>query len=99
MNVLNDMLFQLKCIKEHLNFIKKESPSVEFDIEVLDGCIFILEKYDRSCIDYIDGANELATRLKDWFINNSNYWFSHSVNTEIDGVLEEMENEFKRFGN
>ena len=95
MNVLKDISFQLKCIKEHLNFVKKECTSVEFDVEVLDGCISILEKYDRSCIDYIDGAYELATRLKDWFANNSNYWFSHTVNKEIDDVLKEMEKEFE----
>lgn len=100
MNVLNEMLFQLKCIKEHLNFVKKECPTVGFDIEVLDGCISILEKYDRSCIDYFDGAEEFSVRLKDWFTNNSNYWFSHSVNMEIDNILKEMENEcFKELKN
>ena len=42
---INEVLFQLKCIKEHLNFISKTDMSVNFDIQVLDGCISEIEKW------------------------------------------------------
>lgn len=42
--VFNDIMFQLKCIKEHLKFVSKTTDdSVGFDIEVLNTCISQLE--------------------------------------------------------
>ena len=41
---MDEIIFQLKCIKEHLNFIKPEYNSVDFDISVLEGCITQLER-------------------------------------------------------
>ena len=39
-NYIKEILFQLKCVKEHLRYIEKNSDkSVRFVIEVLDGCI------------------------------------------------------------
>ena len=40
----NEIVFQLKCIKEHLKFVSQTTDkSVDFDIQVLDGCISQLE--------------------------------------------------------
>ncbi|MDD5980166.1 MAG: hypothetical protein PUC23_03540 [bacterium] len=39
-----EIMFQLKCIKEHLKFISQTTDkSVDFDIKVLDGCISQIE--------------------------------------------------------
>lgn len=41
---INTVLFQLKCIKEHLKFISQTvDKSVDFDVKTLDGCISQLE--------------------------------------------------------
>ena len=66
----------LKCVQSYCPNIDKEE---------LDKAL----KYDRDQYNkgYVDGATELANRLKEWFVENSNYWFSHSVNMEIDEVL------------
>lgn len=41
---INEIIFQLKCIKEHLKFISLTTDkSVDFDIQVLNGCISQLE--------------------------------------------------------
>ena len=43
---MNEVIFQLKCIKEHLKFVSKTTDnSVDFDIQVLDGCITEVEKW------------------------------------------------------
>ena len=42
--VVNEIIFQLKCIKEHLNFIKQIDDSIIFDIKVLENCISQLEE-------------------------------------------------------
>lgn len=49
-------------------------------------------QYDRQQYKngYIDGATEFADRLKKWFVENSNYWFSYTVNAEIDDVLNDV---------
>lgn len=41
---IDEVVFQLKCVKEHLKFIYQTTEeSVNFDIQVLDTCIFMLE--------------------------------------------------------
>ena len=41
---IDEVLFQLKCIKEHLKFIYQTTEkSIDFDIQVLDTCISMLE--------------------------------------------------------
>lgn len=43
---INEVIFQLKCIKEHLKFVSKTTDkSVDFDTQVLDGCIAEIEKW------------------------------------------------------
>jgi hypothetical protein len=48
-------------------------------------------QYDRDQYDkgFEDGMECFAALLKDWFVKNSNYWFSHTVNAEIDQLLKE----------
>ena len=42
--MFKEIMFQLKCIKEHLKFVSQTTDkSVDFDIKVLDGCISQLE--------------------------------------------------------
>lgn len=42
--IFNDIVFQLKCVKEHLKFVSNTTDdSVNFDIEVLNTCISQLE--------------------------------------------------------
>lgn len=69
----------LKCVQSYYPTVDKDE-------------LYKALKYDRDQYDkgYVDGATELANRLKEWFVENSNYWFSHSVNMEIDEVLEKM---------
>jgi hypothetical protein len=47
--------------------------------------------YDRQQYDkgYEDGMKHFAEKLKEWFVENSNYWFSHTVNVEIDELLQD----------
>ena len=41
---MEETLFQLKCIKEHLKFVSETTDkSVDFDIKALDGCINQIE--------------------------------------------------------
>ena len=41
---IDEVLFQLKCIKEHLKFIYQTTEkSIDFDIQVLNTCISMLE--------------------------------------------------------
>lgn len=43
---INEIMFQLKCIKEHLKFVcQTTDKSVDFDIKVLDECVSELEKW------------------------------------------------------
>lgn len=42
---ISDIIFQLKCIKEHLGYVKTEYNPVNFDIKVLESCISQLEMY------------------------------------------------------
>ena len=57
---MEEVIFQLKCVKEHLDFISQnEDKSVDFDIQVLDACISQLEEMsNRPSID------EIVSRLE-----------------------------------
>lgn len=38
--MVKEIMFQLRCIKEHLKFVSQTTDkSVDFDIQVLEGCI------------------------------------------------------------
>jgi len=45
---MEEIIYQLKCVQEKLKFIKSEYPCIEFDIEVLDGCISQLENINKN---------------------------------------------------
>lgn len=70
--------------------VQKYHPNIDKD-ELYKALKYDRDQYEKG---YVDGATEFANRLKEWFVENSNYWFSHSVNMEIDEVLEKM---IKRF--
>lgn len=40
---MDEIIFQLKCVKNHLDFIKTEYDAVDFDASVLETCITQLE--------------------------------------------------------
>lgn len=40
---MDEIIEQLGCVKRHLKWIKTECDSVDFDIDVLEGCITQLE--------------------------------------------------------
>lgn len=45
-NGMSEVIFQLQCVKEHLKFVSKTiDKSVDFDTQVLDGCIAEIEKW------------------------------------------------------
>ena len=44
---MNEIIYQLKCVKSHLDFIKKEYTSVDFDVSVLESCIAQLERINN----------------------------------------------------
>lgn len=69
----------LKCVKSYC-------PSVDKD-ELIKALQYDRNQYNKG---YNDGAIEMANRLKKWVVESSNYWFSASVNAEIDEVLKEM---------
>lgn len=48
---MNKIIEQLKCVKEHLKWIKTEYIPVDFDIEVLDGCIAQLEDINKKPLE------------------------------------------------
>lgn len=75
----------LKCVQ---NFL----PNVDKD-ELFKALRYDRQQYSEGYADgYIKGATELADKLKQWVVESSNYWFSCSVNAEIDDVLKEMIN-------
>lgn len=44
--ITDEVVFQLKCIKEHLKFVSQTiDKSVDFDIQVLDSCISQIMEY------------------------------------------------------
>lgn len=55
---MDEIIFQLKCIKEHLNFIKIECPDIEFDVEVLDGCILQLELEKNKMVEELGNRGD-----------------------------------------
>lgn len=44
---MKEIIYQLECVKEHLNFINRQYNQVDFDIKVLEGCIDILAEMDK----------------------------------------------------
>lgn len=56
---MNEIIEQLKCVKEHLKWIKTEYIPVDFDIEVLDGCIAQLEDINKK-----PSEDEIIKKLK-----------------------------------
>lgn len=75
----------LKCVQ---NFF----PNVDKD-ELYKALRYDRRQYDKGYADgYAEGTKEVADRLKQWVVESSNYWFSCSVNAEIDDVLKDMFN-------
>lgn len=61
---MKEIIFQLNCIKEHLKHISKTTDkSVDFDIDVLEGCVSQLENVDKSKTNELDNEKEIVEKL------------------------------------
>lgn len=78
--------WRTECENGALKVVREYFPLVNKD-ELAKALQYDRDQYDKG---YADGVNDMAERLKKWFVENSNYWFSASVNAEIDEVLKEM---------
>ena len=59
---MHEIIYQLKCVKTHLDFIKKEYIPVDFDASVLEACITQLEYINnKPSEDEIVGKLEKAS--------------------------------------
>ena len=76
----------VECENNILKCIQSFYPDINKD-ELVKALQYDRHQYSKG---YADGAIEFADRLKKWFVENSNYWFSHTVNMEIDDVLKTM---------
>lgn len=87
-----------ECAVDCMNFTKDFLPlnaspeRMKHALNLLNSLEFVFDTEVRNK-SYINGATELANRLKKWVVESSNYWFSCSVNAEIDDILKEMINE------
>ena len=59
---MNEIIYQLKCVKNHLDFIKTEYNPVDFDVSVLESCITQLEHINnKPSEDEIVGKLEMVS--------------------------------------
>lgn len=56
---MDEIIYQLKCVKSHLDFIKTEYNPVDFDISVLEACIMQLEHINNK-----PSEDEIVSKLK-----------------------------------
>ena len=68
---MNEIIEQLRCVKEHLKWIKTEYIPVDFDIEVLEGCISMLLNVDLLIFPHTIGGITFYSKgeLIDWVEN------------------------------
>ena len=53
---MKEIVYQLECVKKHLNFIKTRCNQVDFDVEVLEGCISRLNDIDQLIFPHTIGT-------------------------------------------
>lgn len=53
---MKEIIYQLECVKEHLNFIKTGYNQVDFDVKVLEGCISRLNDIDQLIFPHTIGT-------------------------------------------
>lgn len=59
---MNEIIYQLKCVKNHLDFLNTEYVPVDFDAKVLEECITQLEHINnKPSEDEIVGKLEKAS--------------------------------------
>lgn len=89
------------CAVDCMNFTNDFMPlctdpeKMKHAINLLNSIEYAIADAETKNENYINGATEFANRLKNWFVEHSNYWFSHTVNAEIDDLLEQMVNEYQ----
>lgn len=74
---------------EQENNILKAVQNVGINVdkeELIKALQYDREQYEKG---FEDGMKCFAALLKDWFVENSNYLFSNTVNAEIDQLLKE----------
>ena len=79
---MKEIIFQLKCIREHLKWIKTEYNPVDFDINVLTTCISQLEEMqDQTKITKHDSILRYGTVVE---------YKSCSVHFDVDSKSKDM---------
>ena len=78
---MDEIIYQLKCVKSHLDFIKTEYNPVDFDISVLEACIMQLEHINnKPSEDEITGKLEKASWKSYSDVTNRNLlWLDDAV--------------------
>ena len=56
---MDEIIYQLKCVKSHLDFIKTEYNPVDFDISILEACIMQLEHINNK-----PSEDEIVSKLE-----------------------------------
>jgi hypothetical protein len=85
--IVNEIQNQIVADKE--NGIYKAISSYGINVnkdELIRALQYDRDQYNKG---FEDGMECFAALLKDWFVKNSNYWFSHTVNAKIDQLLKE----------
>ena len=73
MNVLDEIIYQLKCVKNHLDFIKTEYIPVDFDAKVLEACISQLEETNNNSLIFPHTINNITYYNREELIE----WVKH----------------------
>lgn len=65
---MKEVIYQLKCIKNHLDFIKTGYIPVDFDIKVLEACISKLEEVNNNSLIFPHTINNITYYSKEELI-------------------------------
>lgn len=73
MNVVDEIICQLKCVKEHLNYMQTEYIPVDFDIKVLELCISQLEEISNNSLIFPHTINNITYYNREQLVE----WIKH----------------------
>lgn len=60
MNILEEIIYQLKCVKNHLDFLNTEYIPVGFDAKVLESCISQIEEINNNSLIFPHTINNIT---------------------------------------
>lgn len=87
MNGLEEIIYQLKCVKNHLDFLSTEYIPIDFDAKVLEVCVSQLEKINNNSLIFPHTINNITyynrEQLIEWVkqqrILNGNKYGKHDM--------------------